>query len=246
MLGDPPGVGGALDERERAAEEVARLVAPLRDQVLRDDEQGGGLDAEALQRDRQGHHAQRLAEALLPREQLVALDQGAGEVLELEVLVGPADAALGQRPVVARQAEVALDAAQHLAHRLDVLGIQRREVAGVGHIEVLEDVRDLLGLLVKRERPDGDLQQLALVAPATLLRDARAVVDDRDARVLFDLGLDRERVALASEVAALCVTGDAEDRVEVVQVAQPLLRLDRVVGHQRAARAGDDALNARL
>jgi len=46
-------------------------------------------------------------------------------------------------------------------------------------------------------------------------------------------------------MALLGVVARAQDRVQIVQVAEALLRLDRVVGHELAARVTDDRLDAR-
>ena len=190
------------------------------------------------------HHPERFAQALLPRQQPRALDQHAREVLDLEGLEVPADPAVRQRSFAAGQAVVGGDLAQHPAHRLDVVGIQAGEVAGVGQLEVLEQVGDLLGLLVEGVRADRDLQQLAdLPVLAQLLLARAAGVDPLAVRDCL-LGADRQLVALAGDEAALAVSRRAEDRIEVVQIAEPLLRADRVVGDQLTLGVRDHRLDA--
>ena len=108
MLCDAPGLGGRGDVLDVNPELVGDVLAVLRDQVLRDDEQDLVARAVAHGTQRVAGGAEGLAAALLPAQDepppSLGLGQGAGEVLALEALplecgVLPVGRSLPQRSV---------------------------------------------------------------------------------------------------------------------------------------------------
>jgi hypothetical protein len=219
------------DRLQRAVEEALGLALPLGHQVLGHHEQRAALGAVVARRglgESQLLHG--LAQALLVTEHPGALDDQTGEVLQLKA--PPLKAlALG-------------DLAQQDAGTLDVVGVAGPEVAGVGDLEVLEQVGDVLGGLVEHLAADGQLEQLALAAVVAQL-GAVLGLHGLLAALVVDLGARAQRIALAGPEAALGVVAAADQAVDLGYEAQAHLGAHRIQGGGLAHRVGDGALDGR-
>ena len=142
VLGDTPSVGGRGDVLDLDPELLGDVLAVLRDEVLGDDEQDLVACAVAHRALGVAGGAEGLAAALLPAEDepaaVARLGQGASQVLALEAL--PAE-----RGVLAVGAAVRGELIEYLALALDLLREAGGDVSGVGDLEVLKQVGDVLG-----------------------------------------------------------------------------------------------------
>ena len=142
VLGDAARVGGRGDVLDLDPELLGDVLAVLRDEVLGDDEQDLVACAVAHRALRVAGGAEGLAAALLPAEDepaaILGLGQGASQVLTLEAL--PIE-----RRVLAVGATVRGDLIEYLALALDLLGETGGDVSGVGDLEVLKQILDVLG-----------------------------------------------------------------------------------------------------
>ena len=142
VLCDAAGMCGGGDVLDLDPELLGDVLAVLRDEVLRDDEQHLVARAVAHRALRVAGGAEGLAAALLPAEDepaaVLGLGQGASQVLALEAL--PVE-----RRVLPVGAAVRGDLIEYLALALDLLGEACGDVSGVGNLEVLKEVLDVLG-----------------------------------------------------------------------------------------------------
>ena len=231
-------VGGRADHLVALAEELHPLGLPLVEEVLGRDLQRLGVGAEALLGLLDHHLLDGLAEALLVAEDAAPLHEQAREVVRLEGL---------ELEVGAEEAVVLLDIGEDATVPLDELGVAGGDAAGVGDVEVLEEVgRGLLALVegVGASEAagvvvgaDGDAQQalgdgeLAPLGRAVLLSDD-AVLDG-----LLGGGLGLEVVPPSGLESAVGVVLGAEDPVQVGEPAQTHVGL-----HGKERRPGPDGV----